>query len=747
MKNRIYNLISIAVLPFVCFSCAKDVQLDEGALTPEISITACIPDAGTKVAAADAEAGLDWNWEAGDKLAVIAGESSSIFTIDPEFDPHTATFTGRIITGETYSIAYPADYTSEAAMAGLSIADQMQNGLDSKAHLKYYALLSDVDSYDSFAFNADWAAAHGGSFKQCGVLRFQLTLPAETTVVNRIALKAENPIFHSGNSAEALSDELAINISGGEMGSDKTITAWMNTSWFDDVIPAGEPLTVSVNAGELNWVCDITQSAAKTIKSGFVNNVRITDASQWASGSRYAEGDGTAGNPWQIKTVKQLLLMREDLVSKEMRYFKLIADLDLNGVEWQPLNNVDPYDKFLSFDGGGHTLYNLTVADNVAYPSFAGVLYGTIKDLTFTNATITGGDNKAGVVAGYMGTSQNFTANRIENVVVKNATLTSNKHVGPVVGQVATGDNTITGTHVQDVTVTGAEYTGGFAGYIQQATVTGSSSNATVSGTKHVGGFVGKTETPVFTDCWYEGGTITISATGNNQSGGFVGYAAKVDNLGATFTGCYVKGATLNMSVGQRIGGFVGQADLGTTFFKCYVEDVTIEAGQNAGGFVGVDYANTSELVPDGGIHQCHVEGGSITAFAANCGGFAGYPEKAIIQNSYSSMDVVGGDFAAVGGFIGICKNSVNVQYCYSSGAVSGTATATLGIFVGNADANNTTHINACIGWSDTLPFAGKIKTGCDVSGNYCGTEGTISYQAAILGWDPAIWDFSAKLK
>ena len=190
----------------------------------------------------------------------------------------------------------------------------------------------------------------------------------------------------------------------------------------------------------------------------------------------------------------------------------------------------------------------------------------------------------------------------------------------------------------------------------------------------------------------------------------------------------------------------MGQADLGTTFTKCYVKDVTITAGTNSAGFVGVDYATPGTAVPGSGIYQCYVDGGSITATAANVGGFAGYPEKATILNCFSTMDVNGASYAAIGGFIGICKAVVTVQYCYSAGNVTGTG-ANIGAFVGNVDGADTTHINSCIGWNDTLEFAGKIKAGCDVSGNYCGKEGTISYQAFLLGWDPEIWDFSAKLK
>ena len=755
MKTRLYSIISIAVLPFALFSCNRILpDFPEDFSTDLITIQASIPSAATKVAAVEAEVGLDWNWEEKDQIAIIAGDNVSVFDIRSGFEPKLAQFIGKQIKGEKYSIIYPGSITTLEGIQGLSIVDQIQNGVDSKAHLKYFALLSDVADYSTFAFSPE-----SGALKQSGVLRFSLTLPAETVSVSRVSLKADSPIFHSGNAEGALTDELSVAIAEGTLGADKTVNAWMTTSWFDDVIPAGTVLTLNVSAGDLNWVADITPTADKAIKSGYVNKITVSDASKWSTGGRYADGDGSQENPWIIKTAKQLTLMRDDIVSKELRYFKLAADIDLAGIEWAPLNNVDnpddatkAYDKFVYFDGDGHNIYNLTVTSTdaapVAYPSFAGVLYGTVKNVTFVNANITAGNNKAGVVAGYVGTTQEFGPSEITNVVVKNATISADRHVGALVGQVVTESSSITDCHVVGGTVTGAEYASGFAGYIQKGTFTRCSSSATVSGTKHVAGIVGKTEAPItFTDCWFEGPTITATDnTKNAQSAGFVGYASKVDDIGATFNGCYVKGTVIDAASGQRIGGFVGQADLGTTFTKCYVKDVTISSGTNSGGFVGVDYANTGDAVPGGGIYQCHVDGGSISGHAANIGGFAGYPEKALILNSYSTMNVDGATYAAIGGFIGICKTVVTVQYCYSTGTVSGTG-SNIGAFVGNADGNANTHINYCIAWNDTLEFAGKIKSGCDVSNNYCGTEGTLVGHAVELGWDPDIWDFSAKLK
>ena len=780
MKARIYTHIGILALPFVLFSCSKVVSDAVPAPSEVITILASIPNDATRVAPVVPESGtgLDWNWEAGDKIAVAAGEKVSVFDIRSGFGPKEASFIGKQVTGSQFSIFYPGTYASVADLEALVLSDQQQVGNDVKDQLQYVALLSGVDAYDNFSFSADWAGSHGGSLKQCGVLHFILTLPEETTVVNRITLKAGSPVFHKGNAAEALTDELSIGLSEATLGADHVVSAWMNTSWFDDVIPAGTSLSVNVAAGDLNWVADVTPAVDKTIKGGYVNKITLGD-SQWVSGGRYAEGEGTEESPWIVKTPTQLTFVRDDLASGEMRYFKLAADIDMTGIEWAPLNNADPYDKFINFDGAGHTIHHLTIKDGAAYASFAGVLYGTLKDVTFSEADITGGSgNKCGIVAGYVGTAGALTPVTISNVTVKNSTITGARSMGAFAGQVATDDATFTDCHVvnttviqtatstshaggfvgyaqanatytdcsSDATLEGTEFTGGFAGYIGKGTFEHCSASGTVSGTKHVGGFVGKSEIPVLKDCWYDGPSVKVSDnTKNAQSAGFIGYAAKSGNFGGTFEGCYVKGTAIDAPAGQRIGGFVGQADAGNTFTKCYVKDVDVVGGTNSAGFVGVDYATVSADVPGAGIYQCYVDGGTLTAKGGNCGGFVGYPEGATILNCFTTMAVDGGANASIGGFIGVCNKNVTVRYCYAAGAVSGTS-GPIGGFVGKVAADESSHINSCIAWNADLPFAGQI-TGGDVSDNYAGTEGTLANKAAEMGWDPDIWDFSARLK
>ena len=463
-------------------SCNKAVESHVQGPAETVTITASIPDpVNTRVAAGDAETGLSWAWEAGDKITVV-GTTPSVFDIEEGFEPQRATFTGKPVTGNKYSIIYPGTSTSVSALEALSWDAQVQQGNDSKAHLQYFALLSDVDGFDTFEFSPDWAAAHGGSFRQGGVLKFKVTLPEGTEAVNKLTMAAATPLFHAGN-GDALVSELSLTLDGAALGEDRVLTAWMTTSWHDDTLPEGTVLSFTVAAGDMTWIRDITLAGEKVIKSGCVNTITL-DGEGWFDAGRYDGGKGTEAEPWLISTAQQLLYMKDDLKGGEKRWFKLAADIDMSEITgWEPLNYASPYDKEIDFDGDGHTISNFTCDYGGPYPSFFGVLYGTCHDVTFAKAKIVGTANSAcGIIGGYAGTGD--------------------KHAE------------ILRVHVQGtVTFTGNKTgVGGMVGIVGNGNITASSAFCKVSSTKnYVGGLFGydggKT---TIRDCW-NGVTVTFS--------------------------------------------------------------------------------------------------------------------------------------------------------------------------------------------------------------------------------------------
>ena len=500
-------------------SCNKAVESHVQGPAETVTITASIPDpVNTRVAAGDAETGLSWAWEAGDKITVV-GTTPSVFDIEEGFEPQRATFTGKPVTGNKYSIIYPGTSTSVSALEALSWDAQVQQGNDSKAHLQYFALLSDVDGFDTFEFSPDWAAAHGGSFRQGGVLKFKVTLPEGTEAVNKLTMAAATPLFHAGN-GDALVSELSLTLDGAALGEDRVLTAWMTTSWHDDTLPEGTVLSFTVAAGDMTWIRDITLAGEKVIKSGCVNTITL-DGEGWFDAGRYDGGKGTEAEPWLISTAQQLLYMKDDLKGGEKRWFKLAADIDMSEITgWEPLNYASPYDKEIDFDGDGHTISNFTCDYGGPYPSFFGVLYGTCHDVTFAKAKIVGTANSAcGIIGGYAGTGD--------------------KHAE------------ILRVHVQGtVTFTGNKTgVGGMVGIVGNGNITASSAFCKVSSTKnYVGGLFGydggKT---TIRDCWTAGSVI-----GGQRTGGICGGLIKD---GSAIYNSYSASA---VTAGFAIGGIAG---------------------------------------------------------------------------------------------------------------------------------------------------------------------------------------------
>lgn len=671
MKTSQYIIALFAGM--AALSCVKETGRDLPApqeATDLITIKAVLPESDTK---ADPFVGLSWGWQAGDKLAVTGAEDTQIYTINEGFTPKYAEFTGRPVAGDSFTIQYP----DNAAGADWSVQTQKGNG--GYAHLKYVATLSDVDDYLSFSFSPEWAETHGGSLRQTGVLKVVMALPDTVTAVKGVSISAEDAIFFKGNS-DAKVNKLDLTVEEGTPDSGHGFIAWFTTSWNEVTVAEGTVLTVSVKTAGATITKEVTFTRESVLMAGAVNVFNV-DNTSWKEPSHYASGNGSQEQPWVIMNAAQMKFMADDMASGETRYFKLGDDIDLGGIDWTPLNNSGNFDKFLNFDGCGYTVSNLTVGES-AYASFAGVLYGTIKNVTFSAAKVEAGANVAGVVAGYVGTKDNLAPCVVSGVTVKNST------------------------------------------------VSGSVNN--------VGGFVGVSEGPgaLFENCTIEGGTVAPTAN-VRYVGGFV---ANINQV-AIMRNCKVKDVTIDAAGSNRVAGFAGQAGRfeGSEITRCVVENVTLAAGQNSAGFVGVDYAPN--------INQCAVVGGVIVANNTQVAGFAAYPEgnaaiKAQITDCYSTMKVEGGEKAHIGGFLGIAKGNIIVKNCYASGEVTGTDAKT-GIFAGSVDVN-TAAISSCIGWNATLPFAGAVKEGSeDVKDNYAGAEGTISAKATQMGWSADIWDFS----
>ena len=252
----------------------------------------------------------------------------------------------------------------------------------------------------------------------------------------------------------------------------------LTTSGMEDGVVYVVPVNIDEVIGTDNWERSSSPFAYVLVKRAYV----APDA-----------GTGTKDDPYNLYTVADMLKMAELLVPGTKVYFRMKADIDMEGVDWVPLNYASPYDYLIDFDGNGHTISNFTSTFS-SYPSFFGVLYGNCHDVTFTNAVIESGGGATGIVASYCGTTN----------------LPGEAHRVHVQGRVYSPGGNKNGT-------------GALFGRIWGANITACSADVEIeSGEDYVGGIFGyDTGASTVSDCWTTGHIKAGSKVGG-IGGGFI---------------------------------------------------------------------------------------------------------------------------------------------------------------------------------------------------------------------------------
>ena len=499
----------------VLASCTKEAGNQLPAPQDLITIKAEMPEAVTTKAGA--HVGFSWYWGEGDKISVAGAEDTQVYTIKDGFTPKYAEFVGKPVAGDAFTITYPEKATT-ADWSG-----QKQTGNNSYAHLKYAAQLSGVDNYLSFAFNPDWAAEHGGTLKQIGVMKMTIALPDTVTAVNGVSISAEDAIFYKGN-GDTKVKKLELAVENAVPDANHTFVAWFTTSWHEVTVPANTVITVSVKTKGTAIEKEVTFTKESVLMSGKVNTFDV-DNKGWVLPSHYASGKGTAEKPWVIMTPEQIKYMKDDLVAGEKRYFKLGTNIDMKDIEWTPLNAASPYDKAIDFDGAGFTISNFT-CNAATMPSFFGLLNGSCRNVKFVNANVGKDESTStvGILGGRGGDENDITC-------------------------------TVSNVHVQG-TLIGNKYVGGLFGYASQATISACSADVKIEANgQMVGGLIGEDyKKPVtITNCWTAGSISSKSSI----VGGLVG------DLAVAKSSIYYSYSTASVKTQFIYGGIVGRAVAG----------------------------------------------------------------------------------------------------------------------------------------------------------------------------------------
>ncbi|MBQ6765719.1 MAG: T9SS type B sorting domain-containing protein [Paludibacteraceae bacterium] len=111
-----------------------------------------------------------------------------------------------------------------------------------------------------------------------------------------------------------------------------------------------------------------------------------------ASAAPWTKGSGAASSPYIIETAEQLAYLAQHVnagTTYSGKYFKMAADIDLNGKQWTPIGTDSAPFKGI-FEGGHHIVYNLYISnDNIDRVGLFGyVADGGISSLGVENCNI-----------------------------------------------------------------------------------------------------------------------------------------------------------------------------------------------------------------------------------------------------------------------------------------------------------------------------------------------------------------------
>ena len=271
-------------------------------------------------------------------------------------------------------------------------------------------------------------------------------------------------------------------------------------------------------------------------------------------------------------------------------------------------------------------------------------------------------------------------------------------------------------------------FDGGYSGALvgkNYGSITNCSATGNVTGGGYrIGGLVGWNFGQITNS--YTSVTLTAGYA-NNPSfyiGGLVGMNGNGVGDTGTIINCYSTGSTsIPTGYGYAVGGLVGENRYGTTITNCYSTGSV--SGAWAGGLAG---ANTMAYI---------INSYSSATVTGNCiGGLVGWNNDGYISNSYatgsvSGTDILGGlagqngQIGWVGGLGGTITN------CYSTGAVTQTASG----------GNN--YVGGLVGYNDARAvITASFSTGA-VTASVGNIGGLVGYHENIPGTTNCYWYYA----
>jgi hypothetical protein len=287
----------------------------------------------------------------------------------------------------------------------------------------------------------------------------------------------------------------------------------------------------------------------------------------------FAGGDGSLADPWQVSSAEQL----NELRNFPDDHFVLTADIDLGtapwnaGAGWLPIGG-DGNEFRGSLDGNGYTITGLTIDRPTM--QFVG-LFGQAWFAAITDVRLEDvnvtGGDFTGALAGMAGSTEISGAFVSGNITSAQG---ERDYVGGLVGYA--GYDTLINNSDTDVAVVGVDHAGGLIGAVSDAVVNDSYATGSVEGAYAVGGLVGGIESGVQINDSH----AHVAVSGEVRVGGLVGSVYGYSVMRRSHAVGSVTGS------GWLAGGLVGLLSYGAQLHDSYAHS-SVSGVDNVGGLIG----------------------------------------------------------------------------------------------------------------------------------------------------------------
>ncbi len=239
-------------------------------------------------------------------------------------------------------------------------------------------------------------------------------------------------------------------------------------------------------------------------------------------------GNGDAESPYYINDVEDLSKIGINGGYDVSKHFLVTSDIALAG-SFRPIGANDTPINFTGvFDGNGHSISNITVADKQNSGLFNALSGATVKNLTLRNVNI----SKSTVAGALAATISNSTIERVGVVGGKIEGST----VGSLAGEVK--NSKVTRAYADGVELTSSSIAGGLVGALDESTLRATYAITTINPTEGasslvgLGGLVGDFVISTVNGSIQESYAVA-STSKNGNVGAFIGRVREVSGIAA----------------------------------------------------------------------------------------------------------------------------------------------------------------------------------------------------------------------